>query len=123
MFSKTLSLLPLLGVLALEAAPLQAPKVITLGQISRVDKQTKSFELKSQAEVNNNPNVFGGGITIGTTIGTTRPRTTNDPFPRPDPGSEGTGRTFPGTTPRERPTLGDDPDRQPRGTFRQMVFL
>jgi hypothetical protein len=122
MRSKTLSLLPLLAFLAVEAAPAQSVKLITLGQISRVDKQTKSFELKSQAETNNRQDPLRGEITIGTTIGRTAPRT-NDPFPRSDPGSGGPGRTFPGSTPRERPPLGDDPDRQPRGTYRQMIFM
>jgi hypothetical protein len=118
MFIKTLSSLLLLAALTLEAAPPQTPKLVTTGQISRVDKPTKSFEMKSQAEVNQNPNPLGGGITIGTTIGST------GPFPRTaDPSTDSPGRTFPGGTPRQRPQLGDDPDRQPRGTFRQMVFL
>jgi hypothetical protein len=117
MRTKTLSLLPLLGLLTLQTAPAQTPKLVSVGQISRVDKLTKSFEMKSQSEVNRQPNPLEGGITIGTTIGKTRPGNPNDI------NLDSPGRTFPGTTPRDRPTLGDDRDQQPRGTFRQTVFV
>lgn len=119
MRNKTLSLLPLFAAMAMQAVPAETPKLVAAGQISRVDKLTKSFEMKSQAEVNSQPNVLNGGITIGTTIGKTRTAGPNEIQP---PSLESPGRTFPGTNPRDRPTI-EDSDRQPRGTLRQMVFL
>jgi hypothetical protein len=98
----------------------QTPKLVTVGQISRVDKQTRSFEMKSQAEVNNQPDVFSGGISIGTTIGKTAPAGKTDPNP---PSLDNPARTFPGTTPRSLPTTTTDPGRQPEGTFRTMIFI
>jgi hypothetical protein len=104
----------------LASAAAQTPKLVTVGQISRVDKQTRSFELKSQAEVNNQADVFSGGVTLGTTIGKTAPPGKTEPNP---PSLDSPARTFPGVTPRSRPTTTTDPGRQPEGTFRTMIFV
>jgi len=120
----SLALLTLLATsnalfLPLRGAP-QTPKLVVVGQISRVDKQTKSFEMKSQQEVNNQSDVFSGGITIGTTIGTSAPAGRAGSGA---PSLDNPARTFPGTTPRSRPTATNDPGRQPPGTFRTMIFV
>jgi hypothetical protein len=48
------------------------PKLVVSGQIARMDSVTKSFELKSQREVNNDATV-ADGVTLGTKIGRTAP--------------------------------------------------
>ncbi len=124
---KFLSVLILLGfscTLLVFAAPEDPrPKVVVVGQIARVDNPAKSFELKSQQEVNNQHDALDNldSVTIGGTIGKRAPAPGS--VGPGSPSIEGPGRTFPGNTPISRPTTGTDPDRRPPATIRTTVFL
>jgi hypothetical protein len=93
----------------------RTPKLVMTGQIERVDTLAKSFEMKSQQEVNNQPAVTDG-ITIGTTIGKLPPTDNRTSTDSP-------GRTFPDGLPSTRPTFPNDTSRQPRPTIRTRVFI
>jgi hypothetical protein len=102
-------------VLLLRAAQdTSRPKLTVVGQIVRVDSVVKSFELKSQQEVNNQP-TLSDGITLGTKIGQTAPgqRGSLDPI---DPSQPKLPANFP-----RRPTATDR--TEPASSIRTTVFL
>jgi hypothetical protein len=102
-------------VLLLRAAQdTSRPKLTVAGQIARVDSVVKSFELKSQQEVNNQP-TLSDGITLGTKIGQTAPgqRGSLDPIDTSQP-------KLPANFPRH-PTATDR--TEPASSIRTAVFL
>src|SRR6516165_7571830 len=108
-------MLVLCHVLLLRAAQeTSRPKLTVAGQIARVDSVVKSFELKSQQEVNNQPNL-SDGITLGTKIGQTAPgqRGSLDPI-------DTSQSKLPANFPRS-PTATDR--TEPASSIRTTVFL
>ena len=102
-------------VLLLRAAQeTSRPKLTVAGQIARVVSVVKSFELKSQQEVNNQP-TLSDGITLGTKIGQTAPgqRGSLDPIDTSQP-------KLPANFPR-RPAATDR--TEPDSSIRTTVFL
>jgi hypothetical protein len=103
------------GLLLRAAQDTARPKLTVAGQIARVDSVVKSFELKSQQEVNNQP-TLSDGITLGTKIGQTAPgqRGSLDPIDTSQP-------KLPANFPR-RPTA-TDRGGDPGPAVRTTVFL
>ena len=116
--SSLVIMLVLCHVLLLRAAQeTSRPKLTVAGQIARVDSVVKSFELKSQQEVRNQPSL-SDGITLGTKIGQTAPgqRGSLDPI-------DTSQSKLPANFPR-RPTATDRTDRtEPASSIRTTVFL